>query len=64
MNPIVANTIFCPAVDNEGLAKRVAELEMSLGESKKHEEAQTEMEKTQVERLLGLAELVGSEYSA
>ena len=54
----------CSADNNEGLAKRVAELEMSLGEAKKREEAQAEMEKTQVERLLGLAELVGSEYSA
>ena len=35
-----------------------------MGEAKKREEAQAEMEKTQVERLLGLAELVGSEYSA
>ena len=54
----------CSADDNKGLAKRVAELEASLGLAKEREEAQADMEKTQVERLLGLAELVGSEYSA
>ena len=41
---------------------RVAELEKSLGEAQEREQARDALEKTQVDRLLALADVVGSKY--
>ena len=46
------------------MAKRVAELEKSLGEAQEREQTRGELEKTQVDRLLALADVIGSKYSA
>ena len=44
------------------MAKRVAELEKSLGEAQDRERARDELEKAQVEHLLSLADAAGSKY--
>ena len=44
------------------MTERVAELEKSLAEAQGHELARGELEKTQVERLLVLADTCGSKY--
>ena len=44
------------------MTKRVAELEKSLAEAQGRELARSEQEKTQVERLLALADICGSKY--
>ena len=44
------------------MKKRVAELEKSLGEAQERERARDDLEKTQVERLLALADVIGSKY--
>ena len=44
------------------MKKRVAELEKSLGEAQEREQARDDLEKTQVDRLLALADVVGSKY--
>ena len=41
---------------------RVAELEKSLGEAQEREQARDDLEKTQVDRLLALADVVGSKF--
>jgi len=41
---------------------RVAELEKSLGEAREREQARADLEKTQVDRLLALADVVGSKF--
>mgnify|MGYP000845530293 FL=1 len=41
---------------------RVAELEKSLCEAQEREQARDALEKTQVDRLLALADVVGSKY--
>ena len=41
---------------------RVAELEKSLGEAQERERARADLEKTQVDRLLALADVVGSTF--
>ena len=46
------------------MAQRVAELEQSLGEAQERERTQGDLEKTQVDRLLALADVIGSKYSA
>ena len=46
------------------MAKRVAELEKSLGEAQEREQTRGDLEKTQVDRLLALADVIGSKYSA
>ena len=44
------------------MKKRVAELEKLLGEAQEREQARDDLEKTQVDRLLALADVVGSKY--
>ena len=44
------------------MTERVAELEKSLAEAQGRELARGELEKTQVERLLALADTCGSKY--
>ena len=44
------------------MKKRVAELEQSLGEARERERARDDLEKTQVDRLLALADVAGSKY--
>ena len=44
------------------MKKRVAELEQSLGEAREREQARDDLEKTQVDRLLALADVVGSKF--
>ena len=44
------------------MAKRVAELEKSLGEAQERERTRGDLEKTQVERLLALADVIGRKY--
>ena len=44
------------------MAKRVAELEKSLGEAQEHERTRDDLEKTQIEHLLTLADTIGSKY--
>ena len=44
------------------MKKRVAELEQSLGEAREREQARDDLEKTQVDRLLVLADVVRSKY--
>ena len=44
------------------MTERVTELEKSLAEVQGRELARGELEKTQVERLLGLADICGSKY--
>ena len=44
------------------MAKRVAELEKSLGEAQERERTRDDLEKTQVEHLLTLADAIGSKY--
>ena len=41
---------------------RVAELEKSLGEAQEREQARDALEKTQVDRLLALTDVIGSKY--
>ena len=41
---------------------RVAKLEKSLGEAQEREQARDALEKTQVDRLLTLADVVGSKF--
>ena len=41
---------------------RVAKLEKSLGEAQEREQARDDLEKTQVDRLLALADVVGSKF--
>ena len=48
--------------EKESVKKRVAELEKSLGEAQERERARDDLEKTQVDRLLALADVVGSKY--
>ena len=42
------------------MAKRVAELEKSLGAAQERERTRGDLEKTQVDRLLALADVIGS----
>ena len=42
------------------MKKRVTELEKLLGEAQEREQARDDLEKTQVDRLLALADVVGS----
>ena len=42
------------------MAKRVAELEKSLGEAQERERTRGDLEKIQVDRLLALANVIGS----
>ena len=42
------------------MKKRVAELEKSLGEAQERERTRDDLEKTQVDRLLALADVIGS----
>ena len=44
------------------MKKLVAELEKSLGEAQEREQARDDLEKTQVDRLLALADVVGRKY--
>ena len=44
------------------MAKRIAELERSLGAARQREQTRGDLEKTQVERLLGLANVIGGKY--
>ena len=44
------------------MVKRVAELEKSLGEAQERERTRDDLEKTQVEHLLTLADAIGSKY--
>ena len=44
------------------MKKRVAELEQSLSEAREREQARDDLEKTQVDRLLALADVVGSKF--
>ena len=46
----------------KSMTERVAELEKSLAEAQGRELARGELEKTQVERLLALADICGSKY--
>ena len=44
------------------MKKRVTELEKSLGGAQERERARGDLEKTQVNRLLALADVIGSKY--
>ena len=44
------------------MKKRVAELEKSLGEAQERERARGDLERTQVDCLLTLADVIGSKY--
>ena len=52
--------LLLSAGEKEGMTKRVAELEKSLAEAQGPELARGELEKTQVEHLLSLADSIGS----
>ena len=54
--------LLLSAGEKEGMKKRVAELEKSLAEAQGRELARGELEKTQGERLIGLADICGSKY--
>ena len=59
---LVMTLLLLSAGEKEGMTKRVAELEKSLAEAQRRELARGELEKTQVERLIGLADICGSKY--
>ena len=59
---LLMTLVLLSAGEKEGMAKRVAELEKSLAEAQGCELARGELEKTQVEHLLTLADSIGSKY--